>query len=466
VEEAGLITATANWKTEAAKLTKSAPIILFEITGYSRSFATKDPGFGTFDAWIAAISNHRQSADELGGVSTLGDLQVTVGDVAQAITGDFPFVFEGRTATIKVGFVGLAQADYALFATVVVDRVASVNKNTAWQFICKPKARNLRSVVYAAGDDGQPTGKDHPKTLQAHPLDTLTDIWQNELGLPLGELDTTTINAYRDEVFTSIEFAFTLVKPPDAKTFIEKQLLAPLGGFLYNQADGTLSVRFLMPLPGGITSQHTLNPANMATLPQPGQVALVNVVTHRMDWDGDDFLVSNVQIDAASETKYGQQGGHVIESLGMRTALGGVGLARVVAIAIFNRFGDKQLRLPQVTSMWNDAALLEVGDYLKVTHPLTPNRATGALGITDELFVVRAVSREWLRGRVKLALDDAGLVEAGAGVDPAGLGPFKIAPNTVLEYAAAPAVDQDKYMFVSDDATGQYSNSDEGHPLA
>jgi hypothetical protein len=461
-----MITATANWKTEAAKLVKSSPIILFEIAGYSRSFATQPPGFGTFDPWIATISRHRQSADELGGRSTLGDLNITVGDVGQGITGDFPFVFEGRTATIKVGFVGLAEADYALFATVVVDRVASVKKNTAWEFICKPKARNLRTMVYETGDDGQPTGKDHPKTLQAHPLDILTDVWQNELGLPLGELDTTTINAYRDQVFTNIEFAFTLSKPPEAKAFIEAQLLAPLGGFLYNQADGTLSVRFIMPLPGGITSLHTLNPDNMSTLPSPGQVELVNVVTHRMDWDGDDFLVSNVQIDAASETKYGQQGAHTIESLGLRTALGGVGLARVVAIAIFNRFGDKQLRLPRVTSMWDDAALLEVGDYVKVTHPLTPNRATGALGVTDELFVVRGLSRDWLRGRVDLALDDAAQVEAGAGVDPTGLGPFRVAPNATLEYVPAPQGDKDRYMFVSDDATGQYSNSDEGHPLA
>lgn len=461
-----MITATANWKTEAAKLVKSAPIILFEITGYSSDFATKDPGFGTFDPWIATVSRHRQSADELGGVSTLGDIQVTVGDVGQGITGDFPFVFEGRTATLKVGFVGLAEADYALFATVVVDRVASVNKNTAWQFICKPKARNLRAMVYKTGDDGQPTGKDHPKTVQAHPLDTLTDIWQNELGLPLGELDTTNINAYRDQVFTNIEFSFTLTKPPEAKTFIEKQLLAPLGGFLYNQADGTLGVRFILPLPGGITSQHTLDATNMATLPSPGQSELVNVVTHRMDWDGDDFLVSNVQIDAASETKYGQQGGHVVESLGMRTALGGVGLARVVAIAIFNRFGDKQLRLPRIVSMWNNAALLEVGDFVKVTHALTPNRATGVLGITDKLFVVRSVGRVWLQGRVELALDDAGQVEAGAGVDPTGLGPFKIAPNTVLEYVPAPTGDRDTYMFVSDDITGQYSNADDGHPLA
>ena len=459
-----MISATANWLTEAAKLAKK-PIHLFEIAGYTRSFATSDPGFGTFDDWLVEVSPVRQAADELGGTSTLNDLVVTILDKDRLITADFPFVFPGRECTLKTGFSGLLQADYTLMHTFVVDRVESALKNTAWKFICKDKSRLVKKVIYKTGDDGQPTGKDHPKTVTGHPLDILQDIWTAELGFALGDLDTTTLNDYRDKVFTGVEFNFKLTKAPEAKAFIDKQLLGPLGGYSYTKADGTYSVRFFFPLPGGITAVHTFNPDNLATLPTPGEAELINVVTHRFDHDGSEFAVANVAIDADSETKFGQQGQHVIESLGMKSALQGFGLSQTVAQGIFNRFADKNLKMGSLIGFWDDAALLEIGDFIKLTHPLVPDRATGILGITDQLFVVTQINRQYKLGRIVINLADAAKVEKGAGV-VAGLGPFKIAPNTVPEWNLANQSQRDTYLFVAD-ANGKQSDlTTDGHPFA
>ncbi len=461
-----MITATANWKTEAAKLVKRY-VHLFEITGYSRSFATSDPGFGTFDAWIVDIAPVTQNAQELKGSSALNDLAVTVADVGGAILGDFPFVFQGRDCTLKTGFVGLAQADYTLMHTYVVDRIESVKNNTAWKFICKPQTRLVKKTIFTTGDNGGPIGSDDPRTFSGHPMDLLnTTILQGEVGLAAGDIDVATINSYRDLVFPGVQFNFSIEKAPEAKAFIEKELLAPLGLYALTLADGKFSLRGFLPIPGTVVSQFTFSDDNVATLPTPAEAELINVVTHRFDHNGDKFAVSNVEIEAASETKFSQQGAHVIESLGMKSALQGFGLARLIAQGIFNRFADKNLTMKSLTAHWDEAALLEIGDFVKLSHPFVPNRVTGVLGITDQFFIITKVSRVYMKGQVKISLDDAEQVELGGGIDPAGLGPFKIAPMIVPVWTSATQPQKDAYMFIGDKTTGKYSDAVDAHPLA
>ena len=461
-----MITATANWKTEAAKLAKQ-PIHIFEITGYARKFATKDPGFGTFDPWIVEVAPVRQAADELGGKSTLNDLIITVLDKDQAITGDFPFVFQGRGCTLKTGFVGLAEADYTLMHSYVVDRIESVKNNTAWKFICKPQIRLVKKTIFKTGDNGGAIGPDNPKTFRGNPMDLLnTTILQGEVGLAAGDIDVTTINSYRDLVFPGIRFNFSIEKAPEAQTFIEKEILAPLGLYALTLADGKFSIRGFLPLPGTVVSQFSFSQDNVETLPTPAESELINVVIHRFDHDGDKFAVGNVEIEAASESKFNQQGSHIIESLGMKSALQGFGLARLIAQGIFNRFADKNLTMKSLTAFWNEAALLEIGDFVELSHPFVPNRVTGALGITDQFFVVTKISRVYMKGQVKISLDDAAQVQLGGGIDPAGLGPFKIAPNTVPEWTAASQGQKDSYMFVGDKTDGKMSDDEDAHPLA
>jgi hypothetical protein len=461
-----MISATANWKTEAAKLVKRY-VHLFEITGYSRSFATRDPGFGSFDSWIVDIAPVTQSAQELKGTSALNDLAVTVADIGGAILGDFPFVFQGRECTLKTGFVGLAEADYALMHTYVVDRVESVKNNTAWKFTCKPRTRLVKKTIFKTGDNGGPTGSDDPKTFSGNPMTILnSQILQGEVGLAAGDIDVTTIQAYRDLVFPGIQFNFSIEKAPEAKAFIEKELLAPLGLYALTLADGKFSIRGFLPLPGTIVSQFSFSAANVATLPTPAESELINVVIHRFDHDGDKFAVGNVEIEAASESKFSQQGSHVIESLGMRSALQGFGLARLVAQGIFNRFADKNLTMNALTAHWDEAALLEIGDFVELSHPFVPNRVSGALGITDQFFVVTKVSRVYMKGQVKISLADAEQVQLGGGIDPAGLGPFLIAPASVPEWTAASQGQKDTYMFVGDKTDGKMSDDVDAHPLA
>lgn len=461
-----MISATANWKTEAAKLAKQ-PIHLFEITGYARSFATRDPGFGTFDPWIVEVAPVTQSAQELKGSSSLNDLAVTVADIGLGITGDFPFVFQGRDCTIKTGFAGLAQADYTLMHTYVVDRIESVKNNTAWKFTCKPQTRLVKKTIFKTGDGGGPIGSDDPRTFSGNPMDLLNmTILQGEVGLAVADIDVATINSYRDLVFPGIRFNFSITKAPEAKAFIEKELLAPLGLYALTLADGKFSIRGFLPLPGTIVSQFSFSQDNVATLPTPAEAELINVVIHRFDHDGDGFAVGNVEVEAASETKFNQQGSHIIESLGMKSALQGFGLARLVAQGIFNRFADKNLTMKSLTAHWDEAALLEIGDFVELSQPFVPNRVTGALGITDQFFVVTKVSRVYMKGQVKISLDDAAQVQLGGGIDPAGLGPFKIAPATVPEWVPASQAQKDAYMFVGDKTTGQMSDGVDAHPLA
>ncbi len=454
-----MISASAAFNTENAKLVKQ-PVYRLEINSYARTLTNLNEGVGV-DPWIAQIRPHRVSVNDLRGSSSLGDLVAEVVDAGNAITADFTsFQFEGADVVLKHGFPGMAVGDYVALFTGKVDRVESIQKNTAYAIVCKDTHRKTKKPIYTVGDDTtQPISSNNPRTIQGHPLNILKDILLTEIGLPAAEVDSTTIDAYRDDVFAGVEFRFVLTSSTEGKQFIEREIMMPLGGYSRINNLGKFTVRFFFPLPGTVTSSFTFTDQNLIVLPTPEQAELINAVKHRFDQGKSE----NVEQLQSSITKYGMVGTHGIDSKGMRSNLQAAIISSFVAPAIFNRYGDKNLRI-QADAMW-DAVLLEEGDFVKVTHPLIPDRQAGSLGVTDRLFEVLALTRDYKRGRVRLTLIDAeGVKAASGGVGVAG-GVAKIAPNTVNEWPTASAQDRLDYMFVSAAGTGQQSDSTEGHVL-
>src|SRR5437764_4827018 len=148
-----MIPVPANFTSGNAALAKR-PIFIVTIVDYGRVFTNYDTGVsGQYD-WLETYGDLAITIHEMDGGADISSWSFTVQDHQNLVTADFPaFTFEGKTVTIKTGFVGMAQADFALLFTGAIDTVQSVNDNLSYQFNCIDNQQVLTKVIYTIGDD-------------------------------------------------------------------------------------------------------------------------------------------------------------------------------------------------------------------------------------------------------------------------------------------------------------------------
>jgi hypothetical protein len=251
-----MIQASASFLAQNAKL-QLTPIYLIEIAGYSRAFTNLFTGVsGQYD-WIESIDDHQITVNDLDGGADLGQLVFHVQDRGGAITADFPgFVFEGKAITLKTGYAGMLQSDFALLFTGKIDTVASDNNNADYAFTCVDNKDILAKVIYTVGDNGKAIDSSNTRTLNAHPLDILISLLENECGLLTTDFNVNKLITYRDGLYAGVQFYFVLDQAPAAKEFIENQILKPLGGYVWVNNKGQLDFNFFrrdnrLPICGG-----------------------------------------------------------------------------------------------------------------------------------------------------------------------------------------------------------------------
>lgn len=469
-----MISATDNYKAALAAY-RSGPIIkLITIAGYSRSF-TNDKAFalsqgGGCVPWIVSIDDCDTSINDLDGGADQVTFAFTVKDRRGAITGDFPgFVFEGAIITLQLGFPGLALADFCTVFTGYIDTVASANANLEYYFSCSDVSVKLQQVVYRTADSGLPVDSNNLKTLSGHPLDMLLDILNNEIknadqsiGLPANFIDTDKITAYRDGPFDGVQFVFHLSQPPAAADFIKNQLLKPLGGYLWVNALGAITVNFFYPLAGPVPIA-TLGPHDWLSIPEAEQTDMVNTVEFQFDKDdatpsaSGNYFSDDVNEYGPSVARYGLAGEQVIAADGVRSAFQGFFISAIVSRLIFLRYGFKNLKFDQNApdSRWR-TMLIEPGDIVSVTHPDIQDRKAGVIGVSGKLFEILHRKFNHNEGRMTFTMLDASYLST--------FGFYKIAPNSKADYTSASTADKAKYMFLCG-PNGEYSNSDPGHVL-
>jgi hypothetical protein len=195
--------------------------------------------------WLETFADLHVTISELDGTAKIDAFAFTALDYGGLITSDFPtFVFEGKQVTVQTGFPGMALSDFALLFTGVIDTVQSANDNQSYTFNCTDNLQVLTKVIYTKGDDGQPISKNNMKTLNAHPLDILTDILLNQVGLAPATVNQAKILGYRNGIFVAEQFQFTLDASQQADKFIETQIMKPLGGYLWTNSKGQIDVNF------------------------------------------------------------------------------------------------------------------------------------------------------------------------------------------------------------------------------
>jgi hypothetical protein len=451
-----LLTAAATFNTNLASL-KLQPVLALEIGTYAKVFTTKDMSIaGQFD-WIVSASGLGFNVSSLDGSANMSDVTVTIQDRGNAITADMPSItLEGKTATLKTGFVGQPYADFLTLFTGQVDRVNRNQDGNSYDFVCKDTRLAMKKIIYLTGDDGvNPTSQKNTKAVVGHPLDIALDILLTQLALPGGSVDSVGFGNFRDLLFPGMIFEFHLQGAPEAKAFVESEIFKVLGGYLRITNTGVLTPVFFQPLPGAAGSVMSLGENDIIGLPDIQQADLINVLTMRFDSNDGNFNSESVQQYAASITKYGQQGQAIIESQGLRAGFQGYFVTAQVSNGIFGRFGNKNPRM-DITCRW-PAVLLEPGDKILVTHSKLPDRIAGTMGLVNALFEIESIQYDFEAYTVTLSLVDASYQST--------FGAFRIAPDAQANWTLATAPQKARYMFQSD-ATGHMSDATVANLLA
>lgn len=467
-----MITATSNYNTALSSFKSGRIRVFVEIAGYHRAFSNFDPTGFTWDDsaaehndWIPedGIDDLQMSINDLEGGAQQIDWGFHVTDVGNAITADFAtFTFEGKDIVVKTGFDGMAYADFTTVFTGHIDSVSSANNNLEYYFQCVDTTDFLTKVIYTTGDDGQPTSADHIKTVTGHPLDIMLNILGSQVGLAGSRYDSTKIEAYRDGPFSGMEMVFHLQQGVAAGEFIKTQILKPLGGYLWTDSTGKITVNFFYPI-AGPTAVASLGEDTWTTIPSAEQTDMVNTVQFKFDKDdassaaANDYLAISTQVYAPSTAKYGQYGEQEIDADGVRSGFQGFFIAALTSRLIFMRYGFKNLKFDgdAAEAIWG-SVLVELGDVVSVTHSKIPDRAAGVMGVTSKLFEVLSKTINFKEGTVLYTMIDATYLQT--------FGFFKITSDAQADYAAATTPEKATYMFMTNDA-GLYSNGDAGHGL-
>lgn len=462
-----MISATSNFKAALAAYTSGNIIVQVVIAGYGRVFTNYPDGIAGHYPWVVSTDDLDMTVEDLDGGADQRTGGVTVQDVGNAITADFPnFVFEGQQIQIQVGFVGLAQIDFCTVFTGFIDTVSSANSNTEYYIQFSDVQAKLAAVVYQTADDGASTSSSNVKTVSGHPLDILLNICQ-QLNVPA---DTTTIEAYRNGPFAGIIFTFFLTQAPAAADFIKAQLMKPLGGYMWINAAGLLTCRFFYPLAGPV-AVGSFGRQSWVEIPEAGQTNMVNTVQMQFDLDDSSandnstgsYLSSFTENYTPSYNLYGNLSSEqTINADGVRSAFQGFFIAALTAVLIFLRYGFKNLTFDSQSSggsnpdsIWN-TLLYEPGDIVAVTHAQIPDRKAGVMGITNKLFEILNKTIKFSEGLLNYTMIDASYLS--------NFGFYKIAPPGEPPYASASAGDKAEYMFFCG-SNGAYSNGDPGHIL-
>jgi hypothetical protein len=462
-----MISSTANFQAALAAFTSGNIIVQVTIAGYWRVLTNYPDGIAGHYPWIVSVDDLDLTLQDLDGGADQRTGGVTVQDNGGAITGDFPnFVFEGKQIQIQVGFVGLAQSDFCTVFTGFIDTVSSANSNTEYYIQFSDVQVQLAAVVFQTGDDGSPTSSTNIRTVSGHPLDILLGICK-ELNIPA---DTTKIEAYRDGPFAGTIFTFYLTQAPSAADFIKAQLMKPLGGYMWINAAGLLTVNFFYPLSGPVPVG-SFAPSTWLDIPEAGQTDMVNTV--QMQFDLDDatsnsnssgtYLSSVTEEYEPSYLLYGNLSSEkTINADGVRSAFQGFFIAGLTALLIFMRYGFKNLTFDAESSggsnpdsIWN-TLLYEPGDIIAVTHPQVPNRKAGVVGISNYPFEILNKTIKFTEGKLAYTMIDATYLS--------NFGLYKIAPPGETTYVLDSSANKSTYMYLCG-SNGEYSNGDPGHIL-
>ena len=425
-----MITTNAAWDTKNAALAKQ-PIYVFQIGGQATVYTTADLAAkgitGTlpaYAAWLKTPTGATQTIDPVAGTSSIGELQLEVvdhGGAVRTLVGTNSLC--GATATLLVGYPGIAWTEFVVVQTYVIYKVNPTAGYTSWTFVTRDAQVLTKKTIYLHPENGDVLSQDNPWYLAGTPAECFQAVCLFALGLNPAQIDLAQMAALdspAEALFAGVRpFLFQISQSFEAKQFIETELLKPSALYPVVTATGQLSLRAARPPAAGPTVAYAFTADNIVGLPQVDRMAVVNEAIWQFDYDGSGYGQYETFLEATSISTFGRGNQWSVQSQGLRSELGGYWFTQWVSDRLFRRFAGTPAGLlggaPVVTI---DAFLMSlpvwVGDYVTVTHPLMPDVMTGALGVTARVYEVIDRTPDYAGGKMTYKLLDTGLTGAAA----------------------------------------------------
>lgn len=315
------------------------------------------------------------------------------------------------TTTITVEDV----SDYPTAGLVVIeDEVISytgVDLGNNFLTGCVRGERGTVAAAHALGKD-----VDQAQEIEGNPLDILISLLVSsggggvydtlDDGAAIDEslVDIEQIEYIRDTLYLTATYDLLLTAITSLQTFIETELLYPLGLRLRTNANSKIGLAVLnrtildVDSPNFDADNTTKNPNFKVTGSK-----IYNRVRVLWDWDdgAGDYLKSYDAINQDSIDEFGEQ---ILEIpvKGLQEHLDGLTLATDIADQFLKRFA---FPLPEIDlAMHMDASTALIGNKVQFESDLVVDKATGLLGLEAELEVVsRAINVQTGDVTVKLA---------------------------------------------------------------
>lgn len=340
-----------------------------------------------------------------------------------------------------------------------IPNVASWQADTNYavgSLILDPSGHYQQVTVAGLSDSVEPTWNDAGGTTTDN-----TITWQDE-GLenptlinPNQYIDIDGVLALRDGQFSMEQMYFKLTMAVSGKTWVEDQILKPLGLYWIARSDGRLALK-TMKRPEVITTTSVTNSQIMG-IPTISRYPIINYVTIRAQVDNEKretaartYAFAETFTQRGSINTYKQQYQTSIESDGLRSTLGVAARAFLTINQIFNRHASGT---PQYDfDAFFSTLRIELGDYILLTHPLLFDSFTGLMGVTNVLCEVVNQTPHYPDEYMSYSVIDTRFIN----IPPKA---YLIAPNGTPAWTGASPTEKSTYMFVCQD-DGKFSNGD------
>lgn len=359
--------------------------------------------------------------------------------------------------------------------------------------------------------NGYPVSNDNPRWLSGNPLDIFLAAMQNELGVgqdlalsavvevggtgeliaavnpfwaqyvpasggvsssataPCGGdpstligfnayLDVAGITALRDSMFSGDWFEFKITSPQQARSWLEDQILKPLGLVMVVGSTGQLTLK-AMKNPANQTPVMSLTPSNIVGIPEVRLAPVINALAYRLDADDSatntsarTYNTTVTMLQQASYNLFRYLYNHQVEATGLRTGRGGTLRAFLLGDQLFRRYGFATPVYQLVTQL--QALQPELKDWVSLTHALIPDYIGGGRGVTNVPCEVIGRAPDYASGQVRLTLLDMRRASTTA--------PYEIVPSesmTLPPYGQATPAQQETYFFITPSAGGVYTEA-------
>lgn len=450
-----------------------------------------------------------QQVDELNGQSSVATFSVDAvdpDDSLKALAADPTAI--GQLTVFTLGFPGLDISQFATLHTnriAAVGRVAEGKFTITVQDLLLQLVNNIfinggpdpwaiglpanpqHTPPPAVRDNGIPISTNNPRYFSGNPMNLLLAACQNELGMgqatnpilvantgggsgtgqagfginpswsffdginditlinPNPYLDVPSVLALRDTEFSGDRMEFKFTSAQSGKSWIEDQLLKPLGLYWITRPTGELTLKTMKhPAATAVPNATPISADQTLTVPATDRWPILNFIQATIPADTDATTTVTVPfVQQVSRTIYQQSyQEHSVTADGLRFVYGGFGKLFLLANRIFNR---RAFCTPLYTvQTYLEFVTLNLGDFILLTHPLVLDLLTGKMGISSVLCEIIERQPDYAQGGITFKVADTRFMQI-----PNGAFQIASAAAGIPVWGSASTPQKQQYSFIT-----------------